>query len=1166
MGRKRTYLEGLSRTDTHDLSRANEAGFESLRAHLAHGTAVAFLGAGASAPLYPPWQDLISELVDRAADHIDGRQAQTLRAIAASSPDAVVQIVRDGLTEASYRSVLHELFRPRHDPETSRSWTPLQEMIARCNFRGIVTTNYDHGIVAAASLVRPFGTSVAHVTYTNADALDRWRTGDILSAQDSFSILFAHGHYIEPETIVLATGDYRTAYAGKLTPVLISLLDREHLVWLGFSFSDRHVSALLQEVSRLSGPLFAPNQLPRHIAILPWRAKDRDRNDPSVLRARAAIEFGSELVLYPQFDDDHSALLRLLEEAADPVLPPIRSLGQTQTRPTERSSEIAWIHGGEAIPSFVGREEELARLHRWAGDGEVRLIGVTAWGGAGKTALVTEWLTNADGIGARKAARGLFAWSFYEVNSAEGWARALLRWARETFDWQRGSAEPGIEASEARGQATPAAGVYGPETRQQWAERLAAMTDLPASAETGQAEVARGEVSDRVRALLEDVPLILVLDGLEVLQAGPASSGFGGLLDGPLRAILVSLCRAKHQGLVVLTSRFPFSDLERFDGGAARFLEVPPFTPSEGAVLLEERGGEWLSEADRMDLTRSVHGHALAVDVVAGLLRPRTSDSDVDALRSQLERLAHTDARVSRVLAFYAERLSAEDRFLVGLVSLYQRPVLATTLLTLGGHERFGARLGQWSLSDVEHAARRRLSGLLTWHSGPRVSAHPLVRDAFRPLVLTGETAQLTADVALASLPGGMSTDNADAALLVTELIELLLDADDWEAADRLFTERLGDGDVFFDLPAANLGQRTAAAFVSESRQATCAQRLPARSRWYLNDLGAFSVQRGDLSTAERAFQASVAMLPHRSGPLSKSFTLRQLAQIRSHRGQAGQALELATEAANLAQTVSRQASMISRAMLAWMSHEAGETLAADRLFISAGLGRVSAGLKGDQLLAAERWWAEFLRLTGRKKTARSIIELNRKTAHENGQVLWAAGAEMILAKLWLEDGELEHAGRALARAASTYLESDNLLYWSEMLPVQSEHRRRSGLLEEAIGLANEALDVAEPRGLVPIQISALAVRARARADQVKITGTVDCLERARDDADSALRLALAGRQLPWSELEAMVAHRCIDEVEGANHGWLPRVNELHARLVPAELEVDPISSAKFAF
>ncbi|HET9255753.1 MAG TPA: hypothetical protein VFO16_11185 [Pseudonocardiaceae bacterium] len=137
---------------------------------------------------------------------------------------------------------------------------------------------------------------------------------------------------------------------------------------------------------------------------------------------------------------------------------------------------------------------------------------------------------------------GRVGWISYADASAEHWARALLTWARDELRY-----------------------------------RVAGHRRLGAE----------------VLALLETVPLVLVLDGLEVVQEGPEDGQFGRLLDGTLREVLTGACRIGHAGLVVLTSRFTFADLEDFDGGAARMLDVPPFTPVEGAVLLAaiSRGG-----------------------------------------------------------------------------------------------------------------------------------------------------------------------------------------------------------------------------------------------------------------------------------------------------------------------------------------------------------------------------------------------------------------------------------------------------------------------------------------------------------------------------------------------------------------------------------------------
>ena len=55
------YLAGLPADQQEGLARVNGPGLAALRKYLASGQAVAFLGAGVSAPLYPLWDSLIRQ-------------------------------------------------------------------------------------------------------------------------------------------------------------------------------------------------------------------------------------------------------------------------------------------------------------------------------------------------------------------------------------------------------------------------------------------------------------------------------------------------------------------------------------------------------------------------------------------------------------------------------------------------------------------------------------------------------------------------------------------------------------------------------------------------------------------------------------------------------------------------------------------------------------------------------------------------------------------------------------------------------------------------------------------------------------------------------------------------------------------------------------------------
>ena len=262
------YLGGLPAGQAAELARVNGPGLAALRGYLASGQAVAFLGAGVSAPLYPLWNDLIGELVDAASGRLSEEQAATCRALAASSPESAVEIVRRDLGPGGYLAVLRQVLRVRTDPVSGRSWTAVQELVCRCAFKAVVTTNYDPGIVDARMRVRPGASATGFTTWEDELGLDRWRTGDVFGEAE-LPVLFAHGQHSRPDSVVLATTEYRRAYAGKLPEVLARLMDG-HLAWIGFSFADQRITAVLREIADRTGTRAEPGGEPRHVAIMAW--------------------------------------------------------------------------------------------------------------------------------------------------------------------------------------------------------------------------------------------------------------------------------------------------------------------------------------------------------------------------------------------------------------------------------------------------------------------------------------------------------------------------------------------------------------------------------------------------------------------------------------------------------------------------------------------------------------------------------------------------------------------------------------------------------------------------------------------------------------------------------------------------------------------------------
>src|SRR6185437_13370447 len=105
---------------------------------------------------------------------------------------------------------------------------------------------------------------------------------------------------------------------------------------------------------------------------------------------------------------------------------------------------------------------------------------------------------------------------------------------------------------------------------------------------------------------------------------------------------------------------------------------------------------------------------------------------------------------------------------------------------------------------------------------------------------------------ALSDLPDA-PVKSREEALRVVEMVELLLDADQWQAADDLYRARTNRGAIWRHLPAAHLGARCALAFAgTPARQQRCREQLSiVRQSYYVHAVGLYSMTAGDVVTGE---------------------------------------------------------------------------------------------------------------------------------------------------------------------------------------------------------------------------------------------------------------------------------------------------------------------------
>lgn len=190
----------------------NKPVYDRLRELVGSRQAIAFAGAGVSAPLYPLWPDLLKSLARAPVDRGLATSADVdfwLRT-ADKRPLQIASYIHQKLTDTHYYPFLFEMFKDRPP-----YFTPAHHALIRCNFKAWITTNYDQGLVEARRILRPEIHESGYAIWNQSAEMERWLNGDRFRP-DSGPILFIHGHFADPPNIVLDDESYLRAYA---TPV-----------------------------------------------------------------------------------------------------------------------------------------------------------------------------------------------------------------------------------------------------------------------------------------------------------------------------------------------------------------------------------------------------------------------------------------------------------------------------------------------------------------------------------------------------------------------------------------------------------------------------------------------------------------------------------------------------------------------------------------------------------------------------------------------------------------------------------------------------------------------------------------------------------------------------------------------------------------------------------
>lgn len=256
---------------------------------------------------------------------------------------------------------------------------------------------------------------------------------------------------------------------------------------------------------------------------------------------------------------------------------------------------------------LFGRKAELAELDAAWANPKIGVMTIVAWGGVGKTALVSHWRTRLLEQRSEKI-DAVFEWSFFSQGSQ---------------DRNAVSAESFVHA----------ALVFFDEH------------ELANSPEPQRVKAAR------LLARLGEQRVLLILDGLEPLQFPPSSAGLGALKEDGVVELLRGLAR-RNPGLCVVTTREQVLELVEFEGGSAPRRELSQLDPQAGAELLrclleDDAAGVTpvpSSVDERVEISEAMGGHALSLLLLGSYIRRALRD----VRRWREIQLKQADARVKR--------------------------------------------------------------------------------------------------------------------------------------------------------------------------------------------------------------------------------------------------------------------------------------------------------------------------------------------------------------------------------------------------------------------------------------------------------------------------------------------------------------------------------------
>lgn len=480
-------------------------------------------------------------------------------------------------------------------------------------------------------------------------------------------------------------------------------------------------------------------------------------------------------------------------------------------------SKAQWNHETTNDNRYVKRSELAEWLTSAVNNTKVRTISIRGMGGTGKTSLIGHW-AKIDKSEVHRTLEGLFYWSFYVERDCNKFIESLLEYFEKKFNFD-------FEENE---------------------EYFSSIDFF-------------------IQSFYLFPPILVVIDGIEVLQEGMNESNYGTFIDSILRDFILQITSAPKPWLCITTSRFPLIDVR----SKREFKEKQIFgvNNSEGALILANHGINGSIE-EREFISKYLEGHPLGLKVFAASFESNNNKNQpLDHFGILFSGLSSNEIsdKLDKLLWFYKKNASELHTQSLSALSMFRKSISVVAWVDIC---RQLISSFQTTNYDIKVAIAELVQiGLVIKDSiecKEMYSCHPVIRDFFNNsyLVDEPESGKLVARF-LTQSPDSIEISGVASIERFIVSIEALLKTNHEVEAIDIYLQRLKKGQLFLKLGTPKEARRLYRLFIDyyilEGRKQT---RVGDYRKGYLDIINDFihpyieyCIQLGDFREAESAIE-----------------------------------------------------------------------------------------------------------------------------------------------------------------------------------------------------------------------------------------------------------------------------------------------------------------------